>query len=146
MLIFANVIDNRFVSHFKSDNMERNELINGIIELVYKKGTHERSWVEDTEWGIKAIDLKKEHFIGIPNFMLCTIALYTDDYNNRPNRIIVGLHGYAMDDEYKEDCISYHTDYDNLSDTTLAMVFCIAANINMETESWNFHKSIKKYA
>ena len=117
--------------------IDRDALLTSIKDYVFKKGTHFHAWVEDTERGIKCIDFKHEHDISIENFRMTTIALYYKD-----GSIIIGLHGYMADDEYKEDNISYYED--ELSVDTLMKLYKLVKDVDMDTESWNCHKDFYK--
>lgn len=117
-------------------NNNNNDLtLKNIIDYVFIKGTKERSWVEENERGIKAIDFRYPFKVrGLDDFNVHTIALYVYD-----GELVCSLHGYSDADEYCEEYITHRCD--ELSDAALDDLYDVVSTIDMEEESWNVSHS-----
>ena len=105
--------------------MERNEIIRAINNLVFNKGTKERSCVEDCEYGLKGISFRKNHTL--KGYKFTDIRLYV------MNGELVTIAWVVIEDE--GELVAYSMD--NLSDEELESVYKIVRETDMNTETYN---------
>lgn len=110
--------------------MKTNDLINSIIKVIYEKGTYKRSWVEDSDNGLRAISFKGTRNVDGLDYPMTDAAVYVDD--KEPKFI---LRIVLFDDEY-EECILY--DGDELTDESLIDIYEIVSKVDMKTETHNY--------
>ena len=110
--------------------MKTNELINTLIEMVYAKGSYKNTFVQDSENGLKAISLKKGHYVDGMEYPVYDICVYVNMM--RPEFFLL----VVCDGD--DDTMTY--DGAELTDETLISLIDLVEGVDMATETWNYHK------
>ena len=119
------------------------DLYTKVVASVFGKGSYEGSWVEDNEFGVRAIDLRKPlRLKSIVNYNVYVVALYIYE-----GELIIGLHGYDVMDSYNEVGITFYSENakgvisaDSLmvfNDETLSELCECLDGIDKEKDTWN---------